>query len=660
MPAQYTNYIFSVPPYAYNNGGSGLTLSAGTAIKQKFTGLLATNTISGFLRDNSSNPISGVQINASAPINGTNYYAQATTDANGFYSINAASGTWDVVVNCCDGGCDNGLPSIYQCPNDQQTTVANNNKTVNFTVQRSTVVSGKVTDNLGNPVSNINLFANANGGGGNGAQTDSGGNYTLGVSGGSYNVQLDTSSSGIASRGLIGPILQINVTAGVDISNLNLVCLPLTGTLTASITNASSHTGVGGINIDAGCTVNGTNYYTGGQYTDGTGKIVLPVCNGSWTVNADCNGLNSSSLSCPTNNSAVVNVANNNPVINYLVQPCNLQINTTNLPSGTSGVFYDAFLDGSGCYTPFNWFYQSGTVPNGLSLGGNGELSGTPTVNGTFNFTVQIQDQNLNTTTTNVSVTINAAASPLQITTFSLPNATQNAAYNSSVTASGGTPPYRWSIENGSALPPTGIVLGTNGVLSGTCTANGGTNYFHVQVVDNSNSTNSQLLSITVVTPILQIVTASLPNGNKAAYYSNNLAATGGQPPYSWSIELGSAPLPANLTLSSSGLISGTSSVTGTFAFHAQVNDNNGGQTSRLLQIIINPLPLLAQPFRLNPSQFQLHLNGSVGQNYTLQYSTTLTNWTSFVITNPSASDVIIVDPTATNLMRGYRALLGP
>jgi hypothetical protein len=657
-PPQYSNYVFSVLASAYNNSGNGVTLTAGTSIRQDFIGVLATNTISGTLKDNNNVGLAGVTINANATINGTNFSAQAVTDVNGFYSCNAANGNWNVSPNCCNQ-CTDGVPSIYQCPNNQQTTVANNNKTINFVAQRATVLSGKVTDNVGNPVANINVFANGDAGGSSGAQTDSGGNYALGLSSGGYTVQLDTGTSGISTHGLIGPFLHVNI-ASTDVTNFNLVCQPITGTIAASVTNSSTHVGVSGINFDASCTLNGTNYDTGGQTTDGTGKASLAVCNGSWTVTANCSDLSSLSLTCPNNNNSVATVSGNSPAINYLVQPCTLQINNTNFPPGTNGVFYDASLSGSGCYPPFNWFYQSGTIPSGLNFGNNGELSGTPTVTGTFTFTVQIQDQQFNTATTNVSITILAAASPLQITTGSLPNALQGGAYNASVNATGGTPPYHWSIENGSAFPPAAITLGTNGQLSGTCTANAGTYFFHVQAVDNSNATNALVLSITVTNAPVQIATTSLPNGNNTAYYNNNLVATGGQPPYSWSVELGSAPLPANLALSSSGVISGTPVVTGTFAFHAQVNDNNGGQTSRLLQLTINPLPMLTQPFRANPSQFQFHLNGSPGQNYTLQYSGSLTSWTSLVVTNPNSTDVLIVDPTATNSMRGYRALIGP
>ena len=54
----------------------------------------------------------------------------------------------------------------------------------------------------------------------------------------------------------------------------------------------------------------------------------------------------------------------------------------------------------------------------------------------------------------------------------------------------------------------------------------------------------------------LQITTSNLPTGATGTAYSQTLTATGGTPPYAWSLSSGS--LPAGLTLSTSGIISGT------------------------------------------------------------------------------------------------------
>jgi subtilisin family serine protease len=90
----------------------------------------------------------------------------------------------------------------------------------------------------------------------------------------------------------------------------------------------------------------------------------------------------------------------------------------------------------------------------------------------------------------------------LAITTTSLPGGTAGQAYSQSVTATGGTTPYSWSVVSGS-LPP-GLSLSPTGTpsatLSGTPTT-AGTYNFTVQVTDNAAATDTQALSVTVSPP---------------------------------------------------------------------------------------------------------------------------------------------------------------
>jgi hypothetical protein len=84
---------------------------------------------------------------------------------------------------------------------------------------------------------------------------------------------------------------------------------------------------------------------------------------------------------------------------------------------------------------------------------------------------------------------------PLSITTTALPAATAGAAYTATLTATGGTPPYTWSIASGTL--PAGLTLtpGT-GVISGT-PSTAGTSSFTVMVTAGGQNV-SQALSITV------------------------------------------------------------------------------------------------------------------------------------------------------------------
>lgn len=84
-------------------------------------------------------------------------------------------------------------------------------------------------------------------------------------------------------------------------------------------------------------------------------------------------------------------------------------------------------------------------------------------------------------------------------------------------------------------------------------------------------STAQQPLTLTV-DPALAITTTTLPDATDGKAYSFQLQATGGVQPYTWSIATGA--LPTGITLSPSGLLSGTPSVTGAFNFTAQVTDS--------------------------------------------------------------------------------------
>ena len=86
----------------------------------------------------------------------------------------------------------------------------------------------------------------------------------------------------------------------------------------------------------------------------------------------------------------------------------------------------------------------------------------------------------------------------------------------------------------------------------------------------------------------LQIATSSLPAGTEGASYSTTLAATGGTPPYTWSITGGA--LPAGFGLSAAtGTITGTTTLAGSFSFRAQVQDAKAVSTSASLSLMVAP-----------------------------------------------------------------------
>src|SRR4029077_14574647 len=173
-------------------------------------------------------------------------------------------------------------------------------------------------------------------------------------------------------------------------------------------------------------------------------------------------------------------------------QAAALVISTTTLPNGTVGVAYSQILTATGGVSPETWALAAGSLPAGLSLSTAGVISGTPTASGTASFSVNVTDSEspAQSPTKALTVTINSRSGGLSITTTSpLTGASQNTAYTTSVTATGGTPPYTWSADS-NALPP-GLSLSTTGTpsatLSGTPLATG-TYQFTVTVTDSAST----------------------------------------------------------------------------------------------------------------------------------------------------------------------------
>jgi len=263
------------------------------------------------------------------------------------------------------------------------------------------------------------------------------------------------------------------------------------------------------------------------------------------------------------------------------------------LPNGTIGQAYTLTLQAAGGTSPYAWQVTTGALPGGLTLGpSSGAITGTPTSNGTFNFTVQVTDS------TNVMATkpfTLIVASGLNITNApTLPSGVVGGSYSQSLNATGGTSPYTWSVSAGSL--PGGLTLSpSSGAITGTPTT-GGTFSFTITVTDSASVTATKSFSLSIAALLAISTQPTLPSGGVGTSYTQPLTAVGGTAPYTWLVSAGS--LPAGLSLSpSSGTISGTPTSVGNYSFTLQVTDNNSVSVSKAFTLaIVSALTITTQP----------------------------------------------------------------
>ena len=265
-------------------------------------------------------------------------------------------------------------------------------------------------------------------------------------------------------------------------------------------------------------------------------------------------------------------------------------ITTTALAAGQTGVAYTQTIAVQDGTPPYTFLVSAGSLPPGVSLApASGTISGNPSATGTFTFTVQVTDSASAKAAQSYTLTITAGTSALTITTASpLPQGSVGAAYSSSFTASGGTPPYSWSVLGGQL--PGGLVLTTTGALSGTPTSAGGFT-FTIQVADRTSAVANKQFSLTIVSKPpaqqLTITTAAFPAGVVGSAYLLTLAATGGAPPYAWSVVSGA--LPGGLALNATtGTVTGNPSAAGSFPFTVRVTDSAGATAQQPFSIGIS------------------------------------------------------------------------
>ncbi|MGA8044592.1 MAG: putative Ig domain-containing protein, partial [Terracidiphilus sp.] len=270
--------------------------------------------------------------------------------------------------------------------------------------------------------------------------------------------------------------------------------------------------------------------------------------------------------------------------------PATPSITTGSLAAATVGSAYSTSLTGSGGISPYTWTLSSGTLPASITLSSAGVLSGTPMAidAGSYNLTFKVTDSGTPaalTATKALTLAINAAPA-ISFTTSSLATATYKAAYSASVSATGGAGTLTYNLSTGPL--PAGLALSPAGVISGTPTA-AGTFPIAITASDAFGDSQTQSYTLKVVYPPLAIAPTALPTAYVNSSYTQAFTATGGSGTgYTFAVANGST-LPAGLTFSAGGVLSGKPTTSGPASFGIAVTDSASNTFTGTYTLTINP-----------------------------------------------------------------------
>lgn len=233
----------------------------------------------------------------------------------------------------------------------------------------------------------------------------------------------------------------------------------------------------------------------------------------------------------------------------YLIRVLGPLAATSAMPNGFDGIEYSSQITLLGDAPPHVWAVRRGPLPPGYGLSENGRISGISTRIGTYPFALRVTDSTGASEDREMTLTVEGRLQPIQVTNAALPGASVGAPYRQQINITGGRAPYTFRTLG--SLPP-GLTLSSSALLSGTPTA-AGSFIFTLQVTDVSGTNLSKSFTITVgnlrYTGPATVSFFALEESRLA------LSAEGGTAPVRWSVVSGM--LPAGISLSESGVLSG-------------------------------------------------------------------------------------------------------
>ncbi len=186
-------------------------------------------------------------------------------------------------------------------------------------------------------------------------------------------------------------------------------------------------------------------------------------------------------------------------------------------------------------------------------------------------------------------VTLCSTCNAINLDPLALPDGTTGKLYSQTlIRASGGAGAYTFKRISGSL--PSGLNLAPDGVLSGT-PMESGSFPITVAATDSQGCSGERAYTIFVACPLTAISPPALPNGSVNMPYSQQLTASCGTPPCTFTTASGLLP-PGFPPLPPSGLLSGTPTAAGVYHFRVMATDSNGCSGTIDYTLFICPLTI--------------------------------------------------------------------
>ncbi len=543
--------------------------------------------IQGRVTNSTQNPIQGVAVTA-FDVFGIALWSGGT-NADGYYWIGRRLPTGDVKLYFDASGAGGNYASEYYTDKlliedaDPVSVQAGQSTVIDAELADGGTISGRVTDAQNNGFPGVTVhcfdidserFYSAN--------TDADGNYTIsGLLPDNYKVRFRTTYGDYATQWHNGGNSftdgnVVSVGSGANVSGIDAQLLDNGGFISGRVTNTSGN-GIKDVRVLAqDNTIKGAIAWTD---TDSDGYYTIPrvpTCNAKVFFNADLQYLNfvseyyNDKSTYSSADSVAVTFDMETPNINAIltsIPPVN--ITTTSLSNGEVAAAYDVALEATGGREFYYWSLISGSLPSGLMFNSKGEITGTPTAAGTYNFTVRVTDSSRNQQlidTQTLSLTIDAYQGTGYLISGSI-------AFDSSPL--GGV--VLQGLPGNPVTSPNGeYIVAVPQNWSGTVTPTHSGYFFDPQNREyddvSSNLSGQDYLAYELT---LNITTEWLLNGTEGYPYNQDLMAEGGTEPYFWSLAPNSSPLPYGLSLSSNGVISGTPTQSDNYDFIVRVSDSS-------------------------------------------------------------------------------------